>query len=382
MFRVAYLCEFPSLNGGENSLLSFLASAQSEVHPLFLCPATGPLADRLDCLGYARHDFSLLTPERQRKPAEQINAELLGTLAELDVDLVHANSLSMSRILGRVAVQLTVPTLGHIRDILNVSGKVIADLSELNSCLAVSHATRQCYLDQGMPDSRVTTVYNGIDRGGFQAETPHESGSLRASLGIASSVFLIGGVGQIGLRKAWDVLLDAVEILLERCRSVRDTVPDIQIVIAGLRHSEKPESIEYEQSLIRRSYAGPLAERVHFIGYHRPISQLLHEIDVLAHPAHQEPLGRVLLEAAACAVPVVATAVGGTAEIFGESGAILVPSKNAEAMALGLEKVFADDGPLVRGMTEQAGERLTRLFGRAAHRERMLALYQDVLASC
>ena len=102
---------------------------------------------------------------------------------------------------------------------------------------------------------------------------------------------------------------------------------------------------------------------------------------MLAHPAHQEPLGRVLLEAAACAVPVVATAVGGTAEIFGESGAILVPSKNAEAMALGLEKVFADDGPLVRGMTEQAGERLTRLFGRAAHRERMLALYQDVLAS-
>jgi glycosyltransferase involved in cell wall biosynthesis len=46
---------------------------------------------------------------------------------------------------------------------------------------------------------------------------------------------------------------------------------------------------------------------------------LLNEAAVLVHAARQEPLGRVLLEAAACGVAVVATDVGGTREIFPES---------------------------------------------------------------
>ena len=56
--------------------------------------------------------------------------------------------------------------------------------------------------------------------------------------------------------------------------------------------------------------------------------------DLLVHAARQEPLGRVLLEAAACELPVMATDVGGTREIFGDGpSVVLVPPGDPGALA-------------------------------------------------
>ena len=88
MIRAAYLCEFSSVNGGENSLLSFLQSAQPHVHPVFLCPGTGMLVDRLGAAGIERYDFCLVDDFGQRKSAQQVSAE--------PAQLILSNFLSMS----------------------------------------------------------------------------------------------------------------------------------------------------------------------------------------------------------------------------------------------------------------------------------------------
>ncbi len=79
----------------------------------------------------------------------------------------------------------------------------------------------------------------------------------------------------------------------------------------------------------------PLASRVHFLGSRSDVPQLLNECQLLVHAARQEPLGRVLLEAAASGLAVVATDVGGTREIFPRQAdaAILVPADNRSALA-------------------------------------------------
>ena len=162
MIRVAYLCEFPSVNGGENSLLSFLASTPEEIEPIVLCPQAGPFAERLRQLGIASEGLHLVDSNGQRRDPELVNAELLAILKSLSPQIVHANSLSMSRVLGRIANKLSIPCFGHLRDILNVSKKVISDLSQLSKCIAVSDATRQCYVEQGLDEQRILRIYNGI----------------------------------------------------------------------------------------------------------------------------------------------------------------------------------------------------------------------------
>ena len=60
----------------------------------------------------------------------------------------------------------------------------------------------------------------------------------------------------------------------------------------------------------------------------------LNELTVLLHPARQEPLGRVLLEAAASGLAIVASCVGGTPEIFPTAAraASLVPSADLDRL--------------------------------------------------
>ena len=62
------------------------------------------------------------------------------------------------------------------------------------------------------------------------------------------------------------------------------------------------------------------------------IPLLMNEAVLLMHAAHQEPLGRVLLEAAASGLPFVATDVGGTPEIVEGTEIELVPAGNSAEM--------------------------------------------------
>jgi glycosyltransferase involved in cell wall biosynthesis len=108
---------------------------------------------------------------------------------------------------------------------------------------------------------------------------------------------------------------------------------------------------------------------------------LLNEFTLLAHPARQEPLGRVLLEAAAAGLPVVATDVGGTREIFPpETGsACLVPPDDPAALAAAIGRVLKDAdrraaiGRSARLRAEQAFDANRAAEGLARHYRELLA---------
>jgi glycosyltransferase involved in cell wall biosynthesis len=164
------------------------------------------------------------------------------------------------------------------------------------------------------------------------------SGYLHRELGLAPEADLVGTIGQICLRKGQDVFLRAATIL-------SDKLPNVHCLIVGERWSDKSESRQFETDL-HAAATGPLAGRVHFVGYRSDVNRILGELSLLVHPARQEPLGRVLLEAAASGVPVVATDVGGTREISppGSETARLVPPDDPEAMAAAVLRLMGDKG--------------------------------------
>ena len=130
----------------------------------------------------------------------------------------------------------------------------------------------------------------------------------------------------------------------------------------GERNSEKGESRRFESDL-HGTASGPLDGRVHFLGRRDDVSRLLGELTLLAHPARQEPLGRVLLEASAAGVAVVATEVGGTPEIFppGCDAARLVPPDDAGALAGAMLEVLGDSA-MRRRLAAAARQRAEQQF--------------------
>ena len=188
--------------------------------------------------------------------------------------------------------------------------------------LIVTSAVKDAFTEQSAEVSqRVTVVPNGI----APFTSPTKSNSLRAELGIDASVPLIATVGQIGLRKGHDLARDA---LLTLATDSTDPL-DFRWLVVGERFSQKPESVAYEAALSDR-----LGDRVIRLGYRHDVPAILRQIDLLLHPARQEPFGRVLLEAAEAGCPVVGFDVGGNR--FSLPNSWLVPLENvspAEAVA-------------------------------------------------
>ena len=133
-------------------------------------------------------------------------------------------------------------------------------------------------------------------------------------------------------------------------------------LIIGQRFSGKQESRQFEDQL-HHAATGPLAGRVHFLGVRDDVAHILNELTLLVHPARQEPLGRVLLEAAAAGLAVVATDVGGTREIFPpeSAAACLVPPDDAQAMSAAIGTLL-DDAARRQRLSENARMRVEKAF--------------------
>jgi glycosyltransferase involved in cell wall biosynthesis len=373
MREILLLCEYATLNGGERSMLASLDGVRAAgFTPVVMAPAHGPLTDALASRNVELLPFECRANDGNRRSQSQLREELARLLRCRRPALLHANSLAMGRLSGPVAAELGLPGMSHLRDIIRFSGQAIADLNCHARLLAVSQATRDFHAAAGLAAEKLHVVYNGVDLEEFQPRMP--TGYLHRELGLSPQAQLIGTVGQIGLRKGQDVLLRAAEM-------TAGCLPEVHYVIVGQRHSEKDESRRFERELHDLS-RGPLAGHVHFLGIRNDVGRLLNELALLVHPARQEPLGRVLLEAAAAGVGIVATDVGGTPEIFlpGQDAARLVPAGDVQALAAAIVELIGD--PALRGrMAAAARGRAQRQFDIRRSIGDLLGHYQALSAS-
>jgi glycosyltransferase involved in cell wall biosynthesis len=277
----------------------------------------------------------------------------------------------MARIAGPAVCKWGVPSIGHLRDIAALSRQAIEDLNSHRLLVAVSEATRQYHIAQGLDPEKCVVSYNGIDLDEFRHRPP--TGYLHRELQLRPFARLIAVIGQLGLRKGTDVALAAAA-------KVVTEIPDVHWLIVGERTSTKDESREFEAALYSMAHRPPLVRHVHFLGQRPDVRVLLNECVLLVHAARQEPLGRVLLESAASGLPVVATNVGGTREIFptNDDGAVLVPADDATAIADTVVELLQDDQRR-RQMGKAGRGRAERQFDIRQAAARLIETYQSVL---
>ncbi len=327
--------EYATLSGGEFSLLAMLeALGQTEFEFVAAAPASGMLPGRLEQCGVEILPLTLTDTHGQKRPVDQINSHLLELVTRVSPDLVHSNSLSMGRMIGRIASQLPIPCTAHLRDIIKLNKRAVCDLNRNAGLIAVSNATKQFHVEQGMPSDKLRVIYNGVDTELFRPAPA--TGILKRELGLNDSEVLLANIGQICLRKGQTLLAQAAVHLAEE-------FPEADYLFVGQRYSEKSESVAHENAIGRIFREAGIEERLFCLGFRQDIPLILNEVDLVVHTAHQEPLGRVLLEAASCGRAIVATEVGGTAEILAdEVSALLARPRDLEALAAAIRRVLTD----------------------------------------
>ncbi len=274
---VDLLCEYGSLNGGERSILALMPLLQHRAVAFrLLAPGDTDLAR-------AAENFGIETVSFEFEPGMSLGERrnrLDGLLRFLSPQFIHVNGLNMGRIAAPVLDRLAVPSIVHLRDIIRLNRTAAADLNAADRLLAVSKATRRFHVAQGVEASKCHVLYNGIDLERFRPGLPTKY--LHRELGLPPDSRLLAVIGQIGLRKGQDALLD----ILAPIFAARE---DVHLLIVGQRWSSKPESIRFERQMLERIQCEPFFHRrVHLLGIRNDIPELLNELTVLVHPARQE----------------------------------------------------------------------------------------------
>ena len=210
---------------------------------------------------------------------------------------------------------------------------------------------------------RISVVEPGLDMSALTG-CREQRGALRRELGIAPGTPLVGMVGRMAPIKNHGMFLDAaVAVLAAR--------PDARFLVVG--------DGELGSAIRTRAAALNLTRQTIFTGWRDDLPRVYADLDVLALCSRNEGAPIALIEAMAAGCPVVATSVGGVADLVDDRATgLLVPSGDAGALAGAILELLCDDH-LAQSLAASAQRQVPGRFSMATFASNMDALYQRLL---
>ncbi|HTT67112.1 MAG TPA: glycosyltransferase [Gemmatimonadales bacterium] len=369
MIPVACVSVSSALGGSEWVLRDFATRARNHgVDPLVILPKEGPLGERLRedgiriAIAPASDDFLELSQRELRRSPETLVRFSRGMwrwsraiAAECDrAELLPPGRPRVLYTNGFKAHLACALLRGYRRvwhlhefppDSLGFAWRAVA-AAVPDAAIAVSRSVGEAWRT---PSLRPDVVFNGVDTERFKPA--RRTFWVHDLLGLAHEARLIG---MPAVFARWKGHLQVVEAF-ER---VAAQVPNAHLVLVGGPIYDTVAERGYAQELARRvgrssiggASARSLNDRIHFVRFQNDPWRLYPEFDLVVHfSTRPEPFGRVILEAMACATPVIAVNAGGPAEIVedgvtgwltpmgdvGALGARIVAGLAADAARLG-----------------------------------------------
>ncbi len=190
----------------------------------------------------------------------------------------------------------------------------------------------------------------------------------------APDAIVVGTVGRLSPVKHQRLLVDAFAAAVERLRADAPQVADrLRLALVG----DGPD----RAALDARVAASGVADRIALLGNRDDVPRVMADFDVFVLPSLAEGISNTILEAMACGVPVVATRVGGNAELVADGATgVLVASDDVAAMADAIA-AYARDPRRVERDGRAARERAVAQFSIDAMVSRYADLYDALLAT-
>jgi glycosyltransferase involved in cell wall biosynthesis len=382
--RVLYVNQTSQVSGAERSLLALLDGLGDAVSPVVACPP-GQLADEIVARGLPWREISGTRASFRLHPVHTArglfdmgrSALQLRRIAKAEgVRLIHANTTRAS-LLAILTRRRRPPLISHNRDWVpagRLSRAVLAVVGRGSDLVVANSAWVAAQFDGLRLRRPVRVIHNPVDLGRFDP-TSRDRAAARRGLGVPAEATTLAMVAQLTPWKAQD---DAIRALATLVAGGRDVV----LLLAGSAKfagaGTQFDNRAFERDLHALAARLGVAERVLFLGETDDVPSVLAATDVLLLPSWREAFGRVVIEGMAMGVPVVATEVGGPAEIIdaGVDG-LLLPPRDPERW--GRELATLVDDPELRRRMGVAARRRAAEFGIDRHVEQVLAAYRELL---
>lgn len=330
--RILQVSSARAFGGGERHLADLSRSLAERGHEVYAAlAADSPLREPL---------LKILPPSNLfevplRNALDLRSARSLARLAhEKQVDIVHAHvarDYTLASFADRRSPRARLVITRHV--LFPMSRVHRRALSNVSRVIAVSGAVARSLREQKIFDpDKIRVVTNGVDYSRFvRARRDFE---LKAfSRGDARAPLRVGIVGELSEVKNQEDFVRAAALLAEEFGD------SVEFLVVG----ESARSDGYRGRLESLIAELRLADSVRLLGRSEDVAPLIASLDVLVSASRTEAFGIVLAEAAACGVPVVATATEGAREIVedGVTGS-LVPIGDVRALASAVAALLKD----------------------------------------
>lgn len=340
----------------------------------------GSFEDLAERYGARLERIPTLGPEL--RPTEDLKAlwALVGLMRRYRPDIVHTHT-AKAGMLGRLAARLALgrrPIVvhsyhGHVLSgyfgpaktaVFRAMERGLALLSD--KLVGLSRSTVDDLVAMRVaPRERFVVIPTGLDLEPFGGIEREDGEGLRGELGISHHDLLAVYVGRLAPIKRVDVLLEAVA-------HARAAGAPVRLLVVG--DGELREQLEGQAERLG------LSEVVTFLGFRRDLPRIVAAGDVAVLSSDNEARPVAMIEAAAAARPVIATAVGGVPEVVTPGTGYLVPPDDPVAMGRRIAEAAED-----RSALAQMGE-AARAPALAAHGWQRLVgdieeLYEELLSA-
>jgi glycosyltransferase involved in cell wall biosynthesis len=345
--KIAYILTPVDFGGAEQVSLSFLRQYKQQdirIYPILLCrpwEMENHFRQELqrDGIAYA------VVPTRIRPREEggdyfrliRCGVSLYGLLKKGRYDLVHTNGYFADIIGLIVAKLLGVPIVttchGFISNTLKFRFYNFLDINALkfmNEIITVSEKLENELIAGGIVKDKINIVQNAVLLADDYGWKKRQRRLIREQYGIQDNEFLFGYVGRLSVEKGIEYLMKAGVMLLEK------DIP-LRILVIG----DGPQADEIYEFVRENA----LEDTVIFAGFQKNVVDILPAFDVFVLPSLTEGTSMALLEAMACGLPIIATAVGGTPKVVdSHKNGLLVPPASPQAIVDAAQQLYADTG--------------------------------------
>lgn len=355
------------VGGVETGTVDLALSLVEKGHKAVVVSSGGPLVGRLEKIGVKHYRL----PVHKKSPFTILECakELEGIIKEEDIQILHARSRVPAIIAAIAARRMTSRSLDdHLPVFITTchgyySGHIFSRPMGWGRFVIVSSnaIARHMMEDFGVPFDRIRFIPRGVDVAKFKFTPPSQRHSGNYTIGIIGRITPIKGH----------------HFFIRAASKVVKLIPNVRIMIVGQPPQGKEGYLKQLKSLAE--HLGIL-DAIEFSGYKQDIPDMLSRIDVLALSSiGHEAFGRVVIEAQAAGVPVVATRVGGLTDIITDrKNGLLVSPGNVAQFADAIIEVLKNKD-LAENLAQRAKIDVEQRFTLTAMADKTISVYREAL---
>lgn len=207
---------------------------------------------------------------------------------------------------------------------------------------------RRISVDEGVPDSKCTTIYNGIELSDYPIPERDRVNDERKRLHLNVQDFIVGMIANFRPEKNYDIFLRAV-------KEAKKAISDLKVIAVG----DGPTLGECKEYCRKNG----MNEYVLFPGMLKDVRNYISVLDVACLvPGSNEGFSNAILECMAMGKPMIVTDVGGNAEaVLRDVSGIVIPPRDDQKLSERI--VYLHDNESVRlEMGRKSRKRVEQLF--------------------